>query len=30
MTSKKFWHTFKPSLTNDDCILNGFIGIEKD
>ena len=30
MTSKKFWHTVKPFLTNDGCISNDFIGIENE
>ena len=30
MTSKKFWHTVKPFLTNNGCISNDFIGIEND
>ena len=30
MTSKKFWHTVKPFLTNNGCISNDFIGIENE
>ena len=30
MTSKKFWHTVKPFLTNNDCTSNDFIGIENE
>ena len=30
MTSKIFWRTVKPFLTNNGCISNDFIGIEND
>ena len=30
MTSKNFWHTVKPFLTNNGCISNDFIGIENE
>ena len=30
MTSKKFWHTVKPFLTNNDCTSNDFIDIENE
>ena len=30
MTSKKFWHTVKPFLTNNGCISDDFIGIENE
>ena len=30
MTSKIFWRTVKPFLTNNDCIFNYFTGIEND
>ena len=28
--NKNFWHTVKPFLTNNGCIPNDFIGIEKE
>ena len=30
MTSKIFWRTVKPFLTNNGCISNDFIGIENE
>ena len=30
MTSKKFWHTVKPFLTNNGLISYDFIGIENE
>ena len=30
MTSKKFWRTVKPFLTNNGCISTDFIGIENE
>ena len=30
MTSKKFWRSVKPFLTNNGCISNDFVGIENE